>query len=173
SLADNVEEFRAALEPELPHTDLLVTSGGVSAGAYEVVKDAFTGAGVDFGKVAMQPGAPQGWGTIRNVPVVTLPGNPVSVLVSFEAFLRPALLTSMGHTDTDRAHTRAVLTEPLRSPPGKTQFRRGYHSRRNRQQQETVAPCGGPGSHLLASFTEANCLIVLDEDVTDVPAGSE
>ena len=172
SLTDNVEQFRAAIEPELPHTDLLVTSGGVSAGAYEVVKDAFTGAGVDFGKVAMQPGAPQGWGTIQNVPVVTLPGNPVSVLVSFEVFLRPALLTSMGHADPDRAHTRAVLTEPLRSPPGKTQFRRGRHGHRD-QHRATVAPCGGPGSHLLASFTEANCLIVLDEDVTEVPAGSE
>lgn len=172
SLADDVEQFRAAIEPELSHTDLLVTSGGVSAGAYEVVKDTFAGAGVEFGKVAMQPGGPQGYGRIHDTPVVTLPGNPVSVLVSFEAFLRPALLTAMGHAEVDRPHARAVLTEPLRSPAGKKQFRRGHYTP-ERGHIGAVTPRGGAGSHLLAASTGANCMIVLDENVTDIPAGSE
>lgn len=88
SVVDDVDEFRAVIEPRLADADLLVTSGGVSAGAYEVVKDALTGQGVEFRKVAMQPGGPQGCGRWNGVPVVTLPGNPVSVLVSFEAFLQ-------------------------------------------------------------------------------------
>ena len=76
--------------------DLVMTSGGVSAGAYEVVKDALTGQGVTFVKVAMQPGMPQGAGRYRGVPVVTLPGNPVSAMVSFEVFVRPAVRAAMG-----------------------------------------------------------------------------
>ena len=74
----------------------MVTTGGVSAGAYEVVKDALTGRGVEFVKVAMQPGGPQGAGVVGGVPIVTFPGNPVSAFVSFEVFLRPVLLRAMG-----------------------------------------------------------------------------
>ncbi|PXY20251.1 gephyrin-like molybdotransferase Glp [Prauserella flavalba] len=173
SVADDVEQFRAAIEPRLADADLVVTSGGVSAGAYEVVKDALAGAGVEFSKVAMQPGGPQGCGRWNGVPVVTLPGNPVSVLVSFEAFLRPALLASLGHTGVDRQHVRANLTESLESPKGKRQFRRGYYTHSEGQVTGVVGPRGGPGSHLLASFTQANCLIVLPEDVTEVAEGEE
>ncbi|OLT48005.1 molybdopterin molybdenumtransferase [Saccharomonospora sp. CUA-673] len=176
SVADDVDSFRGAIEPWLGGTtpvDLVVTSGGVSAGAYEVVKDTLTGAGVTFTKVAMQPGGPQGHGTWEGVPVVTLPGNPVSVLVSFEAFLRPALLTSLGHTDVERTRVRARLLETLHVPAGKRQFRRGFHSRTDGEVTGVVGPRGGPGSHLLAAFTQANCLIVLGEDVTEAPEGSE
>ncbi|PXY37137.1 molybdopterin molybdenumtransferase [Prauserella coralliicola] len=173
SVADDVERFRAAIEPRLADVDLVVTSGGVSAGAYEVVKDALTGAGVQFSKVAMQPGGPQGCGRWNGVPVVTLPGNPVSVLVSFEAFLRPALLASLGHTGVDRQHVRANLTESLESPKGKRQFRRGYYTHSEGQVTGVVGPRGGPGSHLLAAFTQANCLIVLPEDITGVAEDDE
>ncbi|OZM71006.1 molybdopterin molybdenumtransferase [Amycolatopsis antarctica] len=177
SVADDVERFRAAVEPKLADADLMVTSGGVSAGAYEVVKDALTGAGVEFVKVAMQPGGPQGSGRWNGVPVVTLPGNPVSVLVSFEAFLRPALLTAMGHPVVDRRQLRARLTEPLRSPAGRRQFRRGFYTPPGDEARGAVTgevgPRGGPGSHLLASFTQANCLIVLDEPATELEQGAE
>ena len=88
-----------------------VITYGSFAGAYEVVKDALTGQGVTFAKVGIQPGGPQGNGRWNGVPVVTLPGNPVSVLVSFEVFLRPALLSALGHTEVDRHRTRARLTE--------------------------------------------------------------
>ncbi|HVV11519.1 gephyrin-like molybdotransferase Glp [Amycolatopsis sp.] len=173
SVVDDVDEFRRILEPKLSGTDLVVTSGGVSAGAYEVVKDALTGAGVTFSKVAMQPGGPQGNGRWQGVPVVTLPGNPVSVLVSFEVFLRPAILSALGHTAVSRHRVRARLTERLKSPAGRRQFRRGYYWQLEGEVTGEVGPRGGPGSHLLAAFTQANCLIVLPEDVTEAAEGSE
>lgn len=169
---DDVETFRREIEPRLGEFDLLVTSGGVSAGAYEVVKDALSD-DVSFTRVAMQPGGPQGNGRWHGVPVVTLPGNPVSVLVSFEVFLRPALRTALGHTDVDRQRVRARLTEGLTSPPDRRQFRRGYYRHKEGEVTGEVGPRGGPGSHLLAAFTQANCLIVLPEDVTETPEGSE
>ncbi|GLY71666.1 molybdopterin molybdotransferase MoeA [Amycolatopsis taiwanensis] len=170
---DDVTSFRWEIEPRLGEFDLLVTSGGVSAGAYEVVKDALSGLGVNFTKVAMQPGGPQGNGRWNGIPVVTLPGNPVSVLVSFEVFLRPALLTALGHPEVDRRRVRARLTEGLSSPQGRRQFRRGYYWQKEGEVTGEVGPRGGPGSHLLAAFTQANCLIVLPEDVTEAPEGSE
>jgi molybdopterin molybdotransferase len=102
---DDVTQFSAVLEGYSGQADLIITTGGVSAGAYEVVKDAFGAGAVDFVKVAMQPGMPQGAGrvtgaagpaTSAQAPIVTLPGNPVSALVSFEVFVRPALRAAMG-----------------------------------------------------------------------------
>jgi molybdopterin molybdotransferase len=173
SVVDDVEEFRKVIEPKLADADLLVTSGGVSAGAYEVVKDALSGQGVEFAKIAMQPGGPQGSGRWHGVPVVALPGNPVSVLVSFEAFLRPALLAALGHTDVSRRRVRARLTEEMGSPAGRRQYRRGVFTPSDREVTGIVGPRGGPGSHLLASFTQANCLIMLPEDVTSAAEGAE
>ncbi len=176
-VVDDVEQFRAALADRITTADLVVTSGGVSAGAYEVVKDALAGAGVRFTKVAMQPGGPQGCGTVDGVPIVTLPGNPVSVLVSYEAFLRPALLAALGHTDLERPVARARLLEPLRAPHGKRQFRRGYfspiHGDITGHVTGTVGARGGPGSHLLAAFTQANCLIIIPEETTELAEGDE
>ncbi|MFB9927180.1 gephyrin-like molybdotransferase Glp [Amycolatopsis halotolerans] len=173
SVVDDVEEFRKIIEPRLESVDLLLTSGGVSAGAYEVVKDALTGQGVEFQKIAMQPGGPQGCGRWNGVPVVTLPGNPVSVLVSFEAFLRPAVLSAMGHSDVDRRRVRARLTEDMTSPAGRRQFRRGFYTPVLGEVTGVVGPRGGPGSHLLAAFTQANCLIVLPEEVAAASEGDE
>ncbi|TVT59061.1 molybdopterin molybdotransferase MoeA [Amycolatopsis rhizosphaerae] len=173
SVVDDVPTFRATIEPKLASADLVVTSGGVSAGAYEVVKDALTGLGVTFAKVAIQPGGPQGNGRWHGVPVVSLPGNPVSVLVSFEVFLRPALLAALGHADVDRRRVRARLTEGLKSPSGRKQFRRGYYWHHEGEVTGEVGPRGGPGSHLLAAFTQANCLIVLPEEVTEALEGAE
>ncbi|MFE3176566.1 gephyrin-like molybdotransferase Glp [Amycolatopsis sp. NPDC059090] len=173
SVVDDVEEFRKIIEPRLESVDLLITSGGVSAGAYEVVKDALTGQGVEFQKIAMQPGGPQGCGRWNGVPVVTLPGNPVSVLVSFEAFLRPAVLSAMGHSDVDRRRVRARLTEDMTSPAGRRQFRRGFYTPVLGEVTGVVGPRGGPGSHLLAAFTQANCLIVLPEEVSAASEGDE
>ena len=123
---DDVDQFLTTVRAELAGADLLITSGGVSAGAYEVVKDAFRGLGtVEFAKVAMQPGGPQGAGTVDGVPVVTLPGNPVSSFVSFEVFVRPALRRALGTPRPDRLRVPARLTGPLRSPAGRRQFLRG------------------------------------------------
>jgi molybdopterin molybdotransferase len=164
---DDVEAFHRALADRLESADLIVTSGGVSAGAYEVVKDALTGNGVEFRKVAMQPGMPQGAGRYRGVPVVTLPGNPVSAQVSFEVFLRPALRSAMGHAVIQPPSRTAVITEALHSPPGRRQFRRGRHD----PATGTVELVGGPGSHLLSALAVANCLVVVPEGVSDVSAG--
>lgn len=165
---DDVAELEAALAPRLDGIDLLVTSGGVSAGAYEVVKDAMTGHGVEFGKVAMQPGGPQGAGRYRGVPVATLPGNPVSSSVSFELFVRPALRAAMG-LPAQRPRVTARLTEALESPADLRQFRRGALD----VTSGTVAPVGGPGSHLLGALARSDCLIDIPEAMTHLAAGDE
>ncbi|QYJ04615.1 molybdopterin molybdotransferase MoeA [Nocardioides panacisoli] len=166
-VADEVDTFLSLLDAELDGIDLLITSGGVSAGAYEVVKDALAPRGVTFTKVAMQPGMPQGLGTYRDVPVVCLPGNPVSTLASFEVFVRPALRRAVGHPRPDRPVVRARLTENLTCPPGKRQFRRG----RLDPAAGTVAPCGPAGSGFLGWYARADCLIDLPAEVTEVHAG--
>ncbi|RDI31252.1 molybdopterin molybdotransferase MoeA [Lentzea flaviverrucosa] len=167
---DDVEAFHQALKPYLGSVDVIMTSGGVSAGAYEVVKDALADHDMQFIKVAMQPGGPQGSGRYEGVPVLSLPGNPVSAQVSFEVFVRPALLASMGHEQTERPTAQARITTGLTSPAGKTQFRRGLHDPSSGQ---VVTPVGGPGSHLLSALALSNCLIEVPEDVTELAAGAE
>jgi len=166
---DEVDQFRAVLDDHVGTADVVITSGGVSAGAYEVVKDAFGGSGgVEFVKVAMQPGMPQGAGRLADGrAIVTLPGNPVSALVSFEVFVRPALRAAMELPDTLRPRRRAVLTESLTSPAGKRQFRRGVY----RPESGTVTSDGPPASHHLRWLASANCLLEIDADVTDLAAG--
>jgi molybdopterin molybdotransferase len=203
---DDVATFRDALSHHAGDADLIITTGGVSAGAYEVVKDALAGgpatsgvgaggpatsgvgaggpatsgvgAGgpaasdksgeVDFVKVAMQPGMPQGAGFVNGTPIITLPGNPVSSLVSFEVFVRAPLRTAMGLPNPDRPRRTVVLAEDLTSPRGKRQFRRGVLDR----DAGTVTSYGPPASHHLRWLASANCLLEIDEDVAEVTAGS-
>src|SRR5882757_8125956 len=187
---DDVSQFLATLPERIAKStaegsppDLLSTSSGVSAGAYEVVKDALADRGVEFVRVAMQPGGPQGAGRLtgldtdgagtgtgeRGITAVTLPGNPVSSQVSFEVFVRPALRAAMGHPRPDRPVVRARLSETLRSPAGRRQFRRGELD----TAAGTVSAVGGPGSHLLSSLARANCLIVLNETAEEHSEGEE
>ena len=168
---DDVGEFTALLDRYAPESDLIITSGGVSAGAYEVVKDAFGRAGdqgVEFVKVAMQPGMPQGTGRVAGTPIVTLPGNPVSALVSFEVFIRPPLRAAMGQPNRHRPRPTAVLTETLATPAGKRQFRRAVFD----DAAGTVVTHGPPGSHHLGSLASANCLLDIPAEITEIPAGS-
>ena len=165
---DHVAGFRDALSRHAGDADLIITTGGVSAGAYEVVKDALGGGEVEFVKVAMQPGMPQGAGSVSGTPIITLPGNPVSALVSFEVFIRAPLRTAMGLPNPDRPRRTAVLSEDLTSPRGKRQFRRGVLDR----DAGTVTSYGPPASHHLRWLASANCLLEIDEDVTEVAAGS-
>ncbi|CAM4121551.1 gephyrin-like molybdotransferase Glp [Kibdelosporangium persicum] len=169
SVPDDVDALYRTLQPHLKDHDLLITTGGVSAGAYEVVKDALAGEGVEFLKVAVQPGGPQGYGTYMGLPVVTLPGNPVSAALSFELFVRPALLRAMGRPDVDRPVVRAKASSAMTSPAGKRQYRRGFYDAGSGR----AVPVGGPGSHLLAAFAKSNCLIEIPEDVTEVPEGGD
>ncbi|MCB0939668.1 MAG: molybdopterin molybdotransferase MoeA [Mycobacterium sp.] len=167
--SDDVTQFSAVLEGYSGQADLIITSGGVSAGAYEVVKDAFGAGAVDFVKVAMQPGMPQGAGRANGTPIVTLPGNPVSALVSFEVFVRPALRAAMGLPSPLRPRRTAVLTEDLTSPGGKRQFRRGVFD----AAAGTVTTYGPPASHHLRWLASANCLLEIPEDVTGIAAGEQ
>ena len=168
---DDVAELTALLDRYAAESDLIITSGGVSAGAYEVVKDAFGragGQGVEFVKVAMQPGMPQGAGRVADTPIVTLPGNPVSSLVSFEVFIRPALRSAMGLPDAQRPRRTAELAETLTAPAGKRQFRRGVFDAAD----GTVVSHGPPGSHHLGWLPSANCLLDVPTEVIEIPAGS-
>src|SRR6478672_10044536 len=170
---DDVATFRDALTRHAGDADLIITTGGVSAGAYEVVKEALgrvsDSSSVEFVKVAMQPGMPQGAGTVDGTPIITLPGNPVSALVSFEVFIRPALRTAMGLPNAERPRRTAVLTEDLTSPRGKRQFRRGVLD--TDAATATVTSYGPPASHHLRWLASANCLLELDEDTGEVVAG--
>jgi molybdopterin molybdotransferase len=169
---DDVAQFSAILDRYAAEADLIITSGGVSAGAYEVVKDAFGrdgDQGVEFVKVAMQPGMPQGIGRVAGATIVTLPGNPVSALVSFEVFIRPALRRAMGLPDPERPHRRAVLAESLTSPRGKRQFRRAVLG----DDASTVTSYGPPASHHLRWLASANALLDIPEDVVEVPEGTQ
>ncbi|MFD3452733.1 gephyrin-like molybdotransferase Glp [Streptomyces sp. NPDC058691] len=193
AVADDAETFRATVEDQLIRADLVVTSGGVSVGAYDVVKEAL-GEEIEFRTLAMQPGKPQGFGFVdagaraeppttdaaaedeeaaaepERTPLVALPGNPVSAYVSFELFVRPAIRTLMGVEPVHRPSLRAVCTTAVASSPkGKRQFLRGRHE----AAAGTVTPVGGAGSHLVGALAHANSLIVVPEDVTEIAAGSE
>jgi molybdopterin molybdotransferase len=177
--SDDVAQFSTVLDGYAGQADLIITTGGVSAGAYEVVKDAFgDSAGgrrpsgsstVEFVKVAMQPGMPQGAGRINGCPIITLPGNPVSALVSFEVFVRPALRAAMGLPHPHRPRRTAMLADSLTSPKGKRQFRRGVYD----AAAGTVTTYGPPASHHLRWLASANCLLEIAEDVTEMSAGEQ
>ena len=172
---DDVAQFSSLVDRYAAEVDVIITSGGVSAGAYEVVKDAFGHGGmqgdhgVEFVKVAMQPGMPQGIGRVAGTTIVTLPGNPVSALVSFEVFIRPALRKAMGLPDPERPHRPAVLAESLTSPRGKRQFRRAILDR----ETGSVTSYGPPASHHLRWLASANGLLDIPEDVVEVSAGTQ
>jgi molybdopterin molybdotransferase len=169
---DDPRRLLDTLEDQLVRADVLITSGGVSVGAYDVVKEVLSRLGtVRFDKVAMQPGMPQGFGTLGpdSTPIFTLPGNPVSAMVSFEAFVRPALRRMLGAEPLERPRVRALATAPLRSSPGKRSFLRV--SLGVRDGAYVVSPVSGPGSHLLAGLARANALAVVPEDVVLVEAG--
>jgi molybdopterin molybdotransferase len=185
AVADEVETLRATIEDQLIRADIIVTSGGVSVGAYDVVKEALSsiadspdaadgeGTGhVDFRKLAMQPGKPQGFGRIGpdRTPLLALPGNPVSSYVSFELFVRPAIRTLMGAGSVHREVVRAFCATAIESSPqGRRQFLRGSYDRA----ASTVTPVGGSGSHLVKALAHADCLIVVPEESTSVAAGDD
>ena len=169
---DQPRAFQSALNDQLVRADLVVTSGGVSMGDYDVVKEALAPLGtVWFGGVAMQPGKPQGFGTVGEdaVPIVTLPGNPVSAYISFEQFVLPAIRRMMGRTPYTRPEADAMLTHGLRSPEGRRMFARGTLSVVDGRL--AVTPVGAQGSHMIGDLAESDALIVVPEAVTWVEAG--
>jgi molybdopterin molybdotransferase len=203
---DNPDEVLPAIEDQLVRADLMITSGGVSMGGeYDVVKAALRRLGtVRFRKVAMQPGMPQGFGTVAltalaapdgrgrrsligllaergevaeraigsagdgdQVPIFTLPGNPVSAYVSFQVFVRPAIGALQAYGKLGLETTRAELTGPLRSPPGRRSYLRGVLDRGHGR----IAPLTGQGSHQIATLGKANALIIVPEWVVQMAEG--
>ena len=170
--SDDPDVFAEALGDQLMRADLVVTTGGVSKGTRDVVKEVLGGLGtVDFREVKMQPGKPQGFGEIGedSLPIFTLPGNPVSAYVSFEVFVVPALRKMIGLTQPRRTLTTARLAGPVVAKPDKQQYLRGQVS--VSANGLIVDPVGGPGSHLVGGLAAANALIVLAEEVTNVDQG--
>jgi molybdopterin molybdotransferase len=181
AVTDDATVLRATIEDQLIRADLLVTTGGVSVGAYDVVREALShvgdedepGSGIDFRKLAMQPGKPQGFGSIGpdHTPLLALPGNPVSSYVSFELFVRPAIRALMGLRELHRPTVSARLNadKPLSSPAGRRQFLRGAYD----AERGAATPVGGAGSHLVAALAHADALIVVPEETTIIHPGTE
>ena len=179
-LPDHPDEVLPAIEDQLVRADLMITTGGVSMGGeHDVVKAALQQLGtITFRKVAMQPGMPQGFGTIAlpaavtpaagdRVPIFTLPGNPVSAYVSFQVFARPAIAALQGYDGLGLETVQAELTGPLRSPAGRRSFLRGVLDRAAGK----VTPLTGQGSHQIATLGKANALVVVPEWVVQMSAG--
>ena len=179
-LPDHPDEVLPAIEDQLVRADLMVTTGGVSMGGeHDVVKAALQQLGtITFRKVAMQPGMPQGFGTIalpaavtseepHRVPIFTLPGNPVSAYVSFQVFARPAIAALQGYDGLGLETVQAELTGPLRSPAGRRSFLRGVLDRAAGK----VTPLTGQGSHQIATLGKANALVVVPEWVVQMSEG--
>lgn len=162
---DRPERFLELIGTAAAIADVVVTSGGVSMGDFEVVRDVLEPRGGRFGKVAMQPGGPQGLSIIDGTPVISLPGNPVSSLVSYTVFVAPVLRELAGRPAGTA--TSATAGRAITSIAGRRQFLRGVLG------DGLVEPVGGPGSHLLATMATANVLIDIDAETVAIDAGDK
>lgn len=169
---DEAEELERRILGAVDRVDLFITSGGVSVGDYDMVKDVLGKIGeMDFWKVSMKPGRPQAFGIVQGKPLFGLPGNPVSVMVSFEQFVRPAMLKMMGRRDLFRPEVTAVLDTPVGRKTGRTEFIRMVVEWREGRYHAGVT--GPQGSGILRSMVKGNALAILPEDVGHMEPGSE
>lgn len=161
------EKIRAGLAQGV---DLFLTSGGVSVGDFDIVKDVLAAEGeIHFWRVRMKPGKPLAFGRIGDVPVLGLPGNPVSVMVSFEMFVRPAILKMLGATKWERPTVEAILMDEVKHKDERRHYLRvhvEYHDGTYR-----AYLTGGQGSGILSSMVKANGLAIIPEEWTHAPAG--
>jgi len=165
---DLVAKFKEALR-----ADIIVSSGGVSVGDYDLVKDVMKEVGnrMQFWQVAMRPGKPLAFGSMEGIPVFGLPGNPVSSMVAFEQFVRPSILKMMGHKNLFRRIVRATLKDNITKKKGTRHFIRAHVSYENGRY--STATTGEQGSGMLMSMVMANGLIILPEYATSVKKGEE
>ena len=171
---DDDDALRRALADAIAQADLIVTTGGVSMGAYDTVKAVLSASGdVEFVKVAMQPGMPQGLGRLgaEGVPIITLPGNPVSAYVSFEVFVRPLIRRMRGCERVMRPTFLAACGRAFTSPAGKTQFARVQV--RHEDGLTIAYPEGGQGSHILGGLSRADALAIVPAATAQVAEGEE
>jgi molybdopterin molybdotransferase len=163
-VTDDAATLETALADAAIAADVIVTSGGISMGNYEVVRDVLEPLGARIGHIAMQPGGPQATGEFDGTPVLSFPGNPVSTQISFEVFLAPLIREAAGIAPAAREQHRLVRL--VDSVPGKRQFLRGIRSVGGR-----VDVVAGPGSHLVAGLAASDVLIDIPEDVTELQEG--
>ncbi|MEJ3404273.1 gephyrin-like molybdotransferase Glp [Rathayibacter sp. YIM 133350] len=172
TVADDPAELRAEFDRAASEADVVILSGGVSVGAYDVVKQVLQGT-LEFVSVAMQPGKPQAFGRLPGGPLAFgLPGNPVSVAVSFEVFVRPALLALQGRGDMLRPTLEAVTASGWRTPPGREQYMPVIFEHEDGAVRVRPATAGGSGSHLAGGLAHADGFAVIPADVDEVHAGS-
>ena len=167
---DRKEEIEKKLRQGL-RADVIISSAGISVGDYDFVKEALKDLGMEmvFWRVAMKPGKPVAFGRIQGKPVFGLPGNPVSSMVAFEQFVRPALLKMMGHRQLFRPVIEAVLREDIEKEPGRRHFIRSFVTFENGRYFVTTT--GPQGSDILTSMVRANGLMIIPEDREIVRAG--
>ncbi|MFD4644262.1 gephyrin-like molybdotransferase Glp [Lentzea sp. NPDC058436] len=168
--------LREVIEGRLLLSEIVVIAGGVGGTIGDEVRAAITELGdMDVSRVAMHPGSAQGFGRLGPdaVPTFLLPANPMSALVVFEVLVRPLIRAALGKKNPYRRAVSARLLSPLQSTKGRRGFLRGQLLRDADNGEYLVQPLGTSGSHLLASLAEANCLIMVDEDVTEVSVGEE
>ncbi|MBI4247010.1 MAG: molybdopterin molybdotransferase MoeA [Candidatus Rokubacteria bacterium] len=167
---DQREVLRARLLDAAGMADVVITSGGVSVGLYDLVKDVLGEiGGIDFWQVAMQPGRPLAVGRIGDAHFFGLPGNPVASTLTFMLFVRPALFKLQGRRHLFPEAFAARAAEPMRKKPGRREFKRGIL--RFAAAGWEVRTTGPQGSGILSSMVAGNCFIVLEEDRGDVAAG--
>tara|TARA_B100000676_G_scaffold311301_1_gene380708 strand:- start:1084 stop:2352 length:1269 start_codon:yes stop_codon:yes gene_type:complete len=172
-LTDDRETIRAALDRAGQEVDVIITSGGVSAGAADFVKTTLEELGqVGFWKIAIRPGRPLAFGRIHQAAFFGLPGNPVAVMVTFYQFVREALRVLSGETAAPpEPMIDARLTTRLRKKTGRVEYYRGILDR-NERGELTVRTTGASGSGLLHTMSDANCFIVLSEDIASQEPGA-
>ncbi len=169
---DDRKALMYALDTSLGHADLIICTGGASAGTRDLLPDVIGALGeVHTAKVAMKPGMPQIRGRIAGCPIIGLPGNPVSAFVSFEVFARPVIRSLQGRRDVQRPVVVATAAETLRSSPNKRSYLRVRLARDGAGW--LARPTGPQGSHVVSSIARADGLAVIDEDVSEVPAGGQ
>lgn len=170
---DREDDVRERLQTGLEAgVDLFVSSAGVSVGAYDVVKAVLEAEGnVGFWRVRMRPGKPLAFGAYQGVPYLGLPGNPVSAMVSFERFARPAILKMAGHRHLERPSVEVVVQEDLHSDGRETYARAIVTKDAGGNYVATLT--GSQGSHIMTSLVQANALVVMPEGVTETSAGQK
>jgi len=170
---DDPKLLEAAFREAATVADVVITSGGVSVGEADFVKDLLNRLGeVVFWKIAMKPGRPLAYGKIGDAHFFGLPGNPVSVMVTFYQFVRDALLKLSGRDPIEPLPTfRVPCMSNLKKAPGRTEFQRGILSR-DAAGNLTVRVTGEQGSGILRSMAEANCFIILPTDQGNVTPGT-
>ncbi len=167
---DSEDELKAKLLEASRAAEIVLTSGGVSVGIYDLVKDVLGEiGGIDFWQVAMQPGRPLAVGRIGGSLFFGLPGNPVASMLTLILFVRPALWKLAGRRETFPVQFTAIAAEPMRKKAGRREFKRGILTFGSRGWE--VRTTGPQGSGILTSMVAANCLIILEEPRGDVKAG--